>query len=76
MIYDEESRKAFVIVTINHPYWEKNEEDILCEDIIDDVELFKDQKDTLQDISKGYTYACSIEDAKKFLPVLPPTLSN
>lgn len=68
---DNQEGSSVVFVTINNPYWQFNEQDIICNDVIDMFSWMqlRDQKN----FTLGYTYACEYEEfkTKSELRILP-----
>ncbi|XP_023167674.2 uncharacterized protein LOC111597291 [Drosophila hydei] len=71
VIIDHETRKGIVLVGVNNPHiglQEIEDDYIICPDISDQISWISWSK---QDLKKGYSYACTVEDFIEIVKDLP-----
>lgn len=67
-VYEPKSQKGIVLIGLNNPYERTVSKHIICEDVSSRINWLQWTRDS---IAKGYSYACSIPNFRKFYHIFP-----
>jgi hypothetical protein len=68
LVYDAVGQRATVFLTVDDPYQSDVSKNVICDDVSDGIGWLTWEK---HNVTKGYSYACAYEDAKKTISYLP-----